>query len=89
MENLTEAINTLDEIDAEILRLFTLRMAVGDEIAEMKATENAGAAAADHEADILRCAVSSAPSEYVPYLVELFEKLMELSRSYQNQKRGL
>jgi len=89
MKDLTDVRKMVDDIDAQILRLFTLRMNAVTEIAEIKAAENIRTPDTDREADILRRAISSVPSEYVPCALELFEKLLEISRNYQEQKRGL
>ena len=89
MNNLADVRKMVDDIDAEIFRLFTRRMDAVSEIAEIKAANNSGTTDTVREADILRRAISSVPSEYVPYVIALFEKLPEISRSYQEQKRGL
>ena len=79
----------IDTIDSEILRLFTERMDVCLQIGRLKKEQGLPTLDAARENEKLSGIEEKAGEEVRPYARRLFETLMELSRSYQEEKRYL
>ncbi len=75
----------IDEIDKEILALFLRRMEIAKGVAEYKRKIGAPVAQNAREAEIIKKAEAGAGEALAPYSRELFEKLMSLSRRYQQE----
>ncbi len=75
----------LDQIDAEILRLFTERMDVAGEIAGRKKENSLPVLDVRREREKLRAVEEASREEMKDYSYTLFSMLLELSRCYQNR----
>ncbi len=75
----------IDGIDAQLLALFEQRMEVSEEIAALKKREGRQTLDASREAEKLEKAELRFHEGLKPYGRELQEKLMELSRRYQDE----
>ena len=78
----------IDEIDAEILKLFTERMNVAGNIGEYKKENNIPVYDARREEEKLRSIIDAAPEEYRDYASALYSLMMDLSKSYQYRVIG-
>ena len=76
----------IDSIDRRLLELFVERMGVVAEVAEIKRRSGMPVLNSSREQEILDKVASSAGPEFAEYAMELFRKLMELSRAYQNRR---
>ena len=84
LKELREEINA---IDAQIEDLFQKRMDVSAKIAEYKKANNLPTRDPKREEEILDKHAKSVRPELSIYVYEFFEKLMQLSRDYQNSIR--
>ena len=78
----------IDGIDAELVRLFSERMAAAAEIAAYKKEHGLPVLDACRERDKLRQIEDMAPEELRDYAASLYSLLFELSRGYQNRILG-
>ena len=78
----------IDEIDDELIRLFTERMDVASEIAKYKAANDLPVLDAKREREKLLAVADKTRPELRDYAVNLFMLLFELSRSHQNRAMG-
>ena len=74
----------IDRVDRELLALFARRMALCAEVAAYKRAHDLPVLDRSREAEKLESIRQSCPEDLGDYAVRLFEKLMELSRDYQN-----
>ncbi len=74
----------IDEIDAELIRLFEARMDVASEIAAWKKANNMPVLDAARERDKLADIAASAREDLQTYVQMLYSNIFELSRSYQH-----
>ena len=81
---LTDYRSRLDEIDGEILRLFSERMDIVSRIALWKQEKNLPVMDLRREQEKLRCVKAQSPEDLAEYSTRLFSFLMELSRQRQN-----
>ena len=72
----------IDQIDAEILRLFHDRMDVVTEIARLKKASHSSVLNRKREREILHRVFNTSEDKRGKYSVNLFTTLMELSRAY-------
>lgn len=79
----------LDEIDDNMVKLFTQRMEVAGEIAKYKMEKGMPVLDSRREREKLLDVVSKMPEEISDYGVSLFSLIMELSRSSQNRLIGV
>lgn len=87
MQNELDALRRdIDEIDAQIVALFKLRMEKAAQVAKYKRREGVAVLQSGREEEVLARAESSAGEELAPYARELFLELMKLSREYQREK---
>lgn len=77
----------INEIDAKLEKLFTQRMELSAKIAAYKQENNLPTRDPSREAEILDKHSKSVAPELSIYIREFFEKLMQLSRDYQNSMR--
>ncbi len=74
----------IDEIDNEIIKLFSKRMNISDNIARLKIKDNLNVLNSGREQSILKKAQENTPTEYSQYSVSLFNEIMALSRFRQH-----
>lgn len=79
----------LDNIDGELVRLFTQRMDVAAEIAEFKKENGLNVLDAKREQEKLLNIARKTPEDIREYAVSLFSLILELSRSRQNRLLGV
>lgn len=77
----------INEIDAELVKLFEKRMEVSKNIAAYKKANNLPTRDPEREKEILDKHSKEVKPELSIYIYEFFEKLMQLSRDYQNSVR--
>ena len=82
---LTDYRRQLDEIDGEILQLFSRRMDIASQIALWKQEKNLPVLDLRREQEKLRRVEEQSPEELAEYSFTLFSVLLELSRSRQNR----
>ena len=85
--NLTELRDKIDEIDTELVKLFTARMDIAAQVADYKRANNLPIYVPARERAILQDVAEKAGPEMANYTRVLYSMLFELSRSYQ-QKRN-
>ena len=85
--DLKEIRNQIDRVDDEILRLFLRRMELCSEVAEYKARTGMAVLDAGREQEILSRVARNSPGELGEYSRQLFDRLFQISRSYQDAKR--
>lgn len=83
--DLTEIRNLIDEIDKQITELFCRRMDLVRDVAAYKIENNMPVLRPEREKALLEKVRELADDDYKDYTVELFEKMMELSRSMQEK----
>ena len=92
MERLDELRAELDEIDAQMVALYEKRMAVCEQVGELKIEEGRKVFDKKREREKLNCVTKNAKDEFFKKgLTEMFEQLMSQSRKLQYQlltKRG-
>ena len=84
---LEEARKVINEQDAIILEAFEKRMAAAKEVVRNKIEAGTPIYVPAREQEILDRIASQAPKELSEYAVQLYQKLMEVSRAYQNGLR--
>lgn len=85
--DLSELRNKIDEIDADIVRLFTARMDISAQVADFKRENNLPIYVPSRERSILQDVAEKAGPDMANYTRVLYSMIFELSRSYQ-QKRN-
>ena len=78
----------IDEIDKDIVRLFTERMETAAGIAKWKKENGKPVLDAEREKQKLDAVLSLAPQNMEEYTRELYKFLFELSRNYQEKLNG-
>ena len=76
----------IDEIDAELVRLFTQRMGISAQIADYKKEHNLPIYVPSREREILKDVAQMAGDDMGDYARVLYSMIFELSRSYQNKR---
>ena len=84
---LEEAREVINEQDTIILEAFQKRMAAAREVVRNKMEKGMPVYVPQREQEILDRVVSQVPEELSAYTAELYKKLMEVSRDYQNSLR--
>lgn len=87
MDELERYRQELDEINAEIHRLFVKRMEISEKVAAYKVENNLPIYQKNRENQILQ-KLDDQEEKYGKYTKALFKKMMELSRARQNEVRG-
>lgn len=87
MDELERYRQELDEINAEIQRLFVKRMEISEKVAAYKVENNLPIYQRNRENQILQ-KIDEQEAKYGKYTKALFKKMMELSRARQNEVRG-
>ena len=83
--DLTELRNEIDNIDTELVRLFTARMRIAAQVADYKRENNLPIYVPARERAILQDVAEKAGPEMANYTRVLYSMLFELSRSYQSK----
>lgn len=81
--NLNECRNKIDEIDAQMLKLFCERLDVVGDIAKYKEKNNLPILNKERETAVILDKISKAPSELKSYVSAYFTNLMEISKCLQ------
>jgi len=85
---LSELRNQIDEIDTELVRLFTNRMDIAAQVADYKREHNLPIYIPARERAILQDVAEKAGPEMANYTRVLYSMLFELSRSYQRKRNS-
>ncbi len=90
MDELKHARERIDEIDAEMAKLFYSRMEVSRAVAEYKREHGLTVFDASREAEVIakntgRAATRSADDEIKPYYINFLKYIMTLSKNYQHR----
>jgi monofunctional chorismate mutase len=76
--------NKIDAIDAEMVQLFESRMNIVKDIGMLKKKSQANVLDQNREAQVIAKVVSRLQNKTLePYVIELFETLMRVSKDYQ------
>lgn len=86
---LSELRAKIDQIDTELVRLFTARMDIAAQVADYKQKNNLPIYVPAREREILQDVVEKAGPEMANYTRVLYSMLFELSRSYQRKRNSL
>lgn len=84
--DLTELRKEIDNIDSELVRLFTARMNVAAQVADYKKENNLPIYVPARERAVLQDVAEKAGPEMANYTRVLYSMLFELSRSYQSKR---
>ncbi len=84
--DLKELRNEIDNIDTELVRLFTARMEVAAKVADYKKENNLPIYVPSREREVLQDVAEKAGPEMANYTRVLYSMLFELSRSYQSKR---
>ena len=82
---LNEAREKINEIDEQLVKLFSSRMELSSKIAEYKAEKNLPILDRTREREVLNKVADLSGPELENYSKVLFSTLFDLSRSYQNR----
>lgn len=74
----------IDKIDSEIRELFQKRMKIAKEIGEIKKASGQAIEDKTREIAMIEKNLTTVPKELKQYYKELLEKMIELSKRYQN-----
>ena len=83
--DITEARKNIDKIDEELIFLFEKRMKISAEIAQYKRENNLPVFDEKREIEILKKIDATAENELKIYTENLYKKIFEISRSYQDK----
>ncbi len=86
--DLTELRQKIDQIDSELVRLFTERMSISSQVADYKKENNMPIYVPSRERAILQSVAEQAGPEMANYTRVLYSMLFELSRSYQGKQNS-
>ncbi|MGB0202741.1 MAG: chorismate mutase [Acholeplasmataceae bacterium] len=76
--------NKIDAIDAEMIQLFESRMKIVKDIGELKKRNQLNVLDQNREAQVISKVVSRLQNKTLePYVIQLFETLMNVSKDYQ------
>lgn len=81
--NLEECRNKIDEIDKELLKLFTERMNIVKNVAEYKRDNNLPILNTNREQQVIDNKLKNSPDNIHEYVKSFFVNLMEISKCYQ------
>ncbi|MBQ5866553.1 MAG: chorismate mutase [Oscillospiraceae bacterium] len=77
----------IDQIDDQLVQLFSKRMAISAQVAAYKKEHNMPIFVSSREQDILDSIDTKVAPEIAPYTKELYCKIFELSRCYQSEQK--
>lgn len=78
----------IDDVDRQLIELFTRRMEISAQIADYKKENALPVFDPAREREKMRAIAEIVPSELVPYAESLYAHLAQLSRDYQNALGG-
>ena len=82
--NLETLRSTIDKIDDQIIALFESRMAIVKDIGNIKKQSNSNILDSNREVVVLSRVKNQLKNQTLePYVIELFETLMRVSKAYQ------
>lgn len=84
--NIDELRKEIDKIDGKMLELFEERMALVNEISKIKKKGNINILDKNREEEILSLVDNISKEDLKKYNSELFKKILELSKEYQNEQ---
>jgi len=84
--DLTQLRNEIDNVDAQLVRLFTQRMELSAAVADYKKEHNLPIYVPAREREILQDMAAKAGPDFANYSRVLYSMLFELSRSYQKKR---
>ena len=84
--DLSQLREQIDQIDTDLVQLFTARMKLAEEVADYKKENNLPIYVPAREREILQSVAEKAGPEMANYTRVLYSMLFELSRSYQKKK---
>ncbi len=84
--DLTQLRNEIDNVDAQLVQLFTQRMELSAAVADYKKEHNLPIYVPAREREILQDMAAKAGPEFANYSRVLYSMLFELSRSYQKKR---
>ena len=73
----------IDGIDRQLIELFTERMKASAKIADYKKINNLPVLDEDREKELLEKIAQLSDGEYREYCLRLYERILEISRDYQ------
>lgn len=73
----------IDEIDAQLVKLFVARMNAAGKIGEYKRAHGLPVLNAAREQQVLDEVAKHAGEEFAPYIRKLYERMFEVSKEYQ------
>lgn len=76
----------IDNIDSELVKLFTKRMNIAAQVADYKKEHNLPIYVPAREREILQEVAKKAGPEMAEYMQTLFKTLFALSKDYQNRR---
>ncbi len=85
----TELRKEIDRIDDQMVKLFSERMGIAEQIAEFKKANNLPVLDSQREREKLHSILAQTQEEYKEYISTLYTTIFELSRSCQNRRIGL
>jgi len=77
--------NEIDAVDSQMVSLFEKRMKIAGRIAEYKKENSLPVFDKSREEEVLKKLADLSDEEMKDYVVSLYEKIFELSRSYQEK----
>lgn len=86
MDDLQNLREEIDSINKELLLLFIRRMELVKNVGKIKQSQGKPIYDRKREEDILQSVSESSPPHLSSYALELFKKMMELSKDYQNDQ---
>ena len=86
--NREELRGKIDEIDAQLIKLFSERMEIAAGIAKYKKENNLPVLDPKREREKIASVINQTPDEFKDYTPILYDLIFELSRSYQNRLIG-
>lgn len=84
--NLTTLREEMDAVDRELVALFLRRMELSERIAAVKAAEGLSVCQPKRERQVLAAVGEAAPPELRPYVTQLYETILALSRKRQEER---
>ena len=77
--------NEIDAVDSQLVSLFEKRMEIAGRIAEYKKENSLPVFDKSREEEVLKKLADRSDEEMKDYVVSLYERIFELSRSYQEK----
>ncbi|MBR6816297.1 MAG: chorismate mutase [Clostridia bacterium] len=75
----------IDELDTQLVELLCRRMTVAKDVADYKRANGMAVLDRQRELAVLDKRAAQAGEAFGPYIREIYEKIMEMSRAYQEE----